>query len=84
MQETWVGKIPWRRKWQTHSSILAWETHGQKSLAGYSPWGSKRVGHNLVTEQFNSFQNMPLRHKNDFELKAAENQQMQGEFSALP
>ena len=21
----WVGKIPWRRKWQTHSSILAWK-----------------------------------------------------------
>ena len=22
-------------------SILAWETHGQRSLAGYSPWGCK-------------------------------------------
>ena len=22
----------------THSSILAWKTHGQKSLEGYSPW----------------------------------------------
>ena len=25
----------------THSSILAGEFHGQKSLAGYSPWGHK-------------------------------------------
>ena len=25
----------------THSSILAWESHGQRSLAGYSPWGHK-------------------------------------------
>ena len=25
----------------THSSILAWKTHGQRSLAGYSPWGVK-------------------------------------------
>ena len=26
----------------THSSILAWENlHGQRSLAGYSPWGRK-------------------------------------------
>ena len=25
----------------THSSILAWRYHGQKSLAGYSPWGHK-------------------------------------------
>ena len=28
-----------------HSSILAWRSHGQRSLAGYSPWGC-RVGHN--------------------------------------
>ena len=28
----------------THSSILAWESHGQRSLVGYSPWG-RRVGH---------------------------------------
>ena len=34
-----------------HSSILAWETHGQRSLVGYSSWGPKRVGHNLVTKQ---------------------------------
>ena len=26
----------------THSSSLAWETHGQRSLAGYSPQGSKK------------------------------------------
>ena len=30
-----------------HSSILAWEIHGQRSLAGYSPWGRKELG---VTE----------------------------------
>ena len=34
----------------THSSILAWEIPGQRSLAGYSPWGC-RVGHNLATKQ---------------------------------
>ena len=27
------------------------KSHGQKSLAGYSPWGRKRVGHNLATKQ---------------------------------
>ena len=32
-------------------SILAWEIHGQRSLAGYSPWGHKRVGHKLATKQ---------------------------------
>ena len=24
-----------------HSSILAWRIHGQRNLAGYSPWGHK-------------------------------------------
>ena len=28
----------------TESNILAWEIHGQRSLAGYSPRGRKRVG----------------------------------------
>ena len=27
----------------TQSSILAWEIHGQRSLAGYSPWGRKEL-----------------------------------------
>ena len=35
----------------THSSILAWESHGQRSLVGYSPCGCKRVRHDLVTKQ---------------------------------
>jgi len=34
-----------------HSSILAWEMHGQRSLAGYSPWGHKIVGHDLAAKQ---------------------------------
>ena len=29
----------------TPSSILVWRIHGQGSLAGYSPWGHKGVGH---------------------------------------
>ena len=34
--DPWVEDIPCRRKWQTHSSILAWKIHGQRSLVGYS------------------------------------------------
>ena len=41
MQETWVGKIPWRRTWQPTLVLLSGEPHGQRSLAGYSPWGHK-------------------------------------------
>ena len=33
----------------THSSIFAWEILGQRNLAGYDPWGRKRVQHDLVT-----------------------------------
>ena len=38
-------------KWQPTPVFLPGEPHGQGSLAGYSLWGYKRVGHNLVNEQ---------------------------------
>ena len=35
----------------THFSILAWKiTHGQRSLAGYSPWGRKESDMTETTE----------------------------------
>ena len=37
----WVGKIPWRRAWQPTPEFLPGESHRQRSLAGYSPWGCK-------------------------------------------
>ena len=37
----WVGKIPWRRAWQPTPVFLPVESHGQRSLAGYSQWGHK-------------------------------------------
>ena len=33
-----MRKIPWRRKWQPTPVFLPGESHGQKSLVGYSPW----------------------------------------------
>ena len=39
--DPWVGKIPWRRKWQPTPVFLPGESHGQRSLGGYSPWGRK-------------------------------------------
>ena len=39
---SWVGKIPWRRARQPTPVILPGESHGQRSLAGYSPWGRKK------------------------------------------
>ena len=45
--DSWVRKILWRRKWQSTPVFLPGKSHGQRSLAGYSPWGCRRVGHNL-------------------------------------
>ena len=42
--DPWVGKIPWRRKWQPTPVFLPGESHEQRSLAGYSPWGCKGLG----------------------------------------
>ena len=52
MQETrfdpWVGKIPWSRGWLPTPVFLTGEFHGQRSLAGYSPWDHKELD---TTEQ---------------------------------
>ena len=39
--DSWVRKIPWRREWQPTAVFLPGKFHGQRSLAGYSPWGHK-------------------------------------------
>ena len=41
--DPWVGKIPWRRAWQPTLVFLPGEAHGQRSLAGCSPWGHKET-----------------------------------------
>ena len=45
------GRFPWRRKWNPTPVFLPGESHGQRRLAGYSPWGHERVRQDLVTEQ---------------------------------
>ena len=46
VQETQVPslgqKTPWRREWLPIPVFLPGDFHGQWSLAGYSPWGSKK------------------------------------------
>ena len=36
-----LGRFPWRRKWQPTPVFLPGESHGRRSLVGYSPWGRK-------------------------------------------
>ena len=46
-KETWVRSLGWEdplgKAMATHSCILAWRSHGQRSLAGYSSWGHKEA-----------------------------------------
>ena len=39
----WVGKIPWRRKWQPTLVFLPGKSHGHRSLVGYNPQGFKEL-----------------------------------------
>ena len=39
--DSWVGKIPWRKKWQSTPVFFPGKSHEQRSLMGYSPWGCK-------------------------------------------
>ena len=41
--DPWAVKIPWRRAWQPTPVSLPGESHGQRSLVGYSPWGCKEL-----------------------------------------
>ena len=38
-----LGRFPGRRGWQPTLVFLPGESHGQRSLAGYSPWGCKEL-----------------------------------------
>ena len=47
---SWVRKIPWRRAWRHTSVFLPEKSHGQRSLAGYSPWGHKELDTTELTQ----------------------------------
>ena len=49
-RSSWGGKILWRRTWQSTPVFLPRESHGQRSLVCYSPWGHKELD---MTEQLN-------------------------------
>ena len=53
----WVGKIPWRRKWQPTPVFLPGESHRQRNLMGCSPWDCKESD---VTERLTVSLHLPL------------------------
>ena len=52
-----LRKIPWRRAGQLTPVFLPGESHGQRSLAGYSPWGCKESD---TTERLSSRQDISI------------------------
>ena len=48
----WVGKIPWRNKWQPTPVFLSGTSHGQRGLAGCSPCGHKELDMADNAEQY--------------------------------
>ena len=46
-----LGLIPWRMEWQPSPVFWPGESHGQRILAGYSPWGRKESDTTEETEQ---------------------------------
>ena len=46
--DPWVRKIPWSRKWQPTPAFLPGKFHGQRSLAGCSPYSHTELD---MTEQ---------------------------------
>ena len=50
----WVRKVPRKRKWQPTPVFLPGESHGQRSLVYYSPWGSQKSWTQLSTHTHKS------------------------------
>ena len=47
--DPWGRKVPWRRELQLAPVFLPGESHRQRSLAGYNPWGHKQLDMTEVT-----------------------------------
>ena len=56
-----VGKISWRRAWQPTPVFLPGESHAQRSLVGYSPWGHKESDTTGVTAHMHALWSVEIR-----------------------
>ena len=62
--DPWVGKIPWRRKWQPTPVFLTRQFHGQRNLVSYSPVQfSCSVMSDSVTPKDRSTPGLPVHHQ---------------------
>ena len=61
--DLWVGKIPWRRKWQPTPVLLALKIPWTEEFgAGYYPWGHKESGTTERLYMVNRIRNCSLKH----------------------
>ena len=60
--DSWIGNIPWGRKWQPTPVFLPGELHGQRSLVDYSPWGHKKS--DTTEHKIGLYKNYYIRHYN--------------------
>ena len=81
--DPWLGKIPWRMAWQPTPVFLPGESHRQRSLVGYSPWGHNESD---TTERLS-----PAQHRHACGLpswlsakEAARNARDSGEAGSVP
>ena len=51
-----LGRSPWRRKWQPLPVFLPGESHGRRSVVGYSPWKTEKL-----KQKPEGFLSVPLR-----------------------
>ena len=51
----WVGKIPWRRKWQPTPVFFLGQSNGQRSLAGCRPWDWKESNTTYMNHIINMY-----------------------------
>ena len=52
---TGSGRFPWRKAWQPTPVLLLGESHGQRRLEGYSPWGCKESDTTDTTEHSTAY-----------------------------
>ena len=78
MQETWVRKILWRRKWQPTPLFMHREFHGQRSLAVYGPWSRKESD---TTEQLTLPLSLLLSHREAAQLEHRSSKSSRGDSS---
>ena len=78
MQETWVGKIPWRRGWQPTPVYLPGESPWTEEPGGLQSMRSQRVGHDWATKHSTTHDEMQRIRSLTVEIKGGEKERPGG------